>query len=84
MTHEVELNDIPKNNQDCYVVHIVCSDCGEILNSSHVMTGEDIHKNWTTMCLTSGFASKSCPKGCRSTFSDLNINTKFKIVRTNQ
>lgn len=53
-----------------------CADCGHELNRSIPFEAKDEGK----VRMTSGFASGKCPKGCRSTFSDLNLNTKIKII----
>ena len=79
----IQLNDIPLGSQDMYEVVLSCHDCGSELNRSVKMTGEDIHKNWSVIALTSGFVAKKCPKNCRATFSDLNINTDLTIERIN-
>ncbi len=51
-----------------------CRDCGTELNRAEHVPERD--KAW--VALTSAFAGGNCPKGCRSTFSDLNINTDLK------
>lgn len=52
-----------------------CGECGAELNRSVPFEEKDESK----VRLTSGFAAGPCPKGCRSTFSDLNLNTKIEI-----
>lgn len=56
------------------IIH--CADCGKELNRSIPFEKQDEAK----VRMTSGFAAGPCPEGCRSTFSDLNINTRVKIV----
>lgn len=51
-----------------------CHDCGTVLNTAeHVPESEK-----SRVSIFSGFAAGRCPKGCRSTFSDLNINTDLR------
>ena len=53
---------------------LTCADCGSELNrAEHV---PDSAKSKVAMA--SAFAAGSCPKGCRSTLSDLNLNTKLE------
>lgn len=73
------LEDIQDSEQS-FVILNCCKDCGEELNRSVVLTGKSIKKNWTKIVLGSGLNTKKCPNGCRSTFSDININTKLKII----
>ena len=81
-----------KNNKDIldkirydiknkYIVRLLCADCGKELNRSKEMTGKEICDNWVMIVMGSGFNAGKCKKGCRSTFSDLNINTDFKITK---
>lgn len=55
---------------------LTCTDCGTELNRSHPFKPEEEG----TIRLTSGLVAGKCPKGCRSTFSDLNLNTDLEIV----
>lgn len=48
-----------------------CADCGEELNRTGPLTQEQAAR----ARILSAFAGGKCPKGCRSTFSNLNINT---------
>lgn len=53
-----------------------CHDCGSELNRAvHVPENEK-----GRVSITSSFAAGQCPKGCRSTFSDLNINTDLEWI----
>ena len=53
---------------------LTCADCGTVLNTAeNVPESEKARVN-----ISSAFAAGSCPKGCRATFSDLNINTKLE------
>lgn len=48
-----------------------CHDCGTVLN-----TAENVPEDKKQIvAITSGFVAGRCPKGCRFTFKDLNINT---------
>lgn len=76
----LRLEDV-KNSDDIFVILLKCAGCGIELNRSKVMTGKEIYKSWTSIVITSGFNAGSCSNGCRSTFSDLNINTKLEIVK---
>jgi hypothetical protein len=63
-----------------FLVENVCADCGEILNTSNVFENlEALREAWTMLALSSGLVTRSCPKGCRATFSDCNINTRFVL-----
>jgi len=62
-----------------YKVLLLCGDCGHQLNDTKELTGEVLRADWGMLVMTSGFNAGKCPKGCRATFSDLNINTKMKI-----
>lgn len=39
------------------------------------MTGRQLRKEHTQLVMDSEFTAGMCPRGCVSTFSDLNINT---------
>lgn len=52
-----------------------CGDCHMELNRSEPFIPEDESK----VRMTSGMAAGPCPRGCRSTFSDLNLNTSIVI-----
>lgn len=62
-----------------YVVRIKCRDCGTEINSTKEMTGNQVLANWGKLVISSGLVSRSCPNGCRATFSDCNINTDMVI-----
>jgi heterodisulfide reductase subunit B len=50
-----------------------CRDCGHILN-----TAEHVPEtNKGVVSFTAAFNAGRCPNGCRSTFSDLNLNTEL-------
>jgi hypothetical protein len=62
-----------------YEVKLFCRECSTELNSSIPMHGDEIRRNWTSISMGSAFCAGRCPKGCRPTFSDLNINTRLAI-----
>ena len=74
----VSLHDVTDEGK--YVVRLRCKDCGHELNSTSEMTGTQINANWATLAIGSALVSGRCPKGCRSTFSDCNINTEMVIT----
>jgi hypothetical protein len=51
-----------------------CADCGQELNRTPPLTREEAN----TARVFSAMAAGRCPNGCRSTFSDLNINTRVE------
>lgn len=62
-----------------FVARLTCADCGAQLNETVSMSGDELYREWTLIAISASFASGKCPKGCRATFSDLNINTKLTI-----
>lgn len=62
------------------ILILKCADCGAELNRTPALTQEDAaHAR-----IFSAFAGGKCPKGCRSTFSDLNINTTIAEIPANE
>jgi hypothetical protein len=55
---------------------IKCADCGEELNRTLPFPPEAEAK----IRMTSALAAGPCPKGCRSTFTDMNINTRIEML----
>ncbi len=53
-----------------------CRDCGHVLNTAEHVP----EKEKARVAVSSPLAAGSCPKGCRATFSDLNINTDLEWV----
>jgi len=54
-----------------------CADCGEVLNTAeHVPESEK-----SRVSMASPLVAGRCPKGCRSTLSDLNMNTRIVWTR---
>lgn len=62
-----------------YQLKILCRDCNSELNSTKTMSGEELKRHWGQLVTSSALVSESCKSGCRSTFSDCNINTDLKI-----
>jgi len=54
-----------------FIIVVKCSDCGAELNRSKPLT----KKEYTTAVLLCPIMTERCPNGCRSTFSDCNLNT---------
>ena len=64
---------MPEQPEPLWMAILKCADCGcELNRAEHV---PESAKAKVTM--TSALAAKSCPNGCRATFSDCNINTKL-------
>lgn len=51
-----------------------CADCGQELNRTRPLTPDEAAFARVNSAMVAG----RCPKGCRSTFSDLNINTRIE------
>lgn len=60
-----------------FVLVLNCADCGAELNRSRVITARE----YTQAVLTGPLCTKPCPRGCRSTFSDMNMNTRQRFER---
>ena len=60
-----------------FIIIVECADCGTELNRSVPLTA----RQYTMAVLTGPLNTRSCPKGCRPTFSDLNMNTKQRFER---
>jgi len=56
---------------------LTCADCGQEMNRATKVP----ESKKGMVSLTSAFAGDDCRNGCRSTFSDLNINTKLEWVK---
>lgn len=70
---------MPKPKICHFELHVLCSDCGEKLNSTIEMTKEELEKSWSRLVMSSPLVTGACPKGCVPTYSDCNANTKLKI-----
>lgn len=53
-----------------------CRDCRTELNSTCAVP----EGSWFHIRLSSGLVAKKCPHGCRSTCSDLNLNTELEEI----
>lgn len=62
-----------------FQVAVLCRDCGAELNSTVEMTAKQIYDEWTRLVMSSGLVTGACKAGCRSTYSDLNINTNLVV-----
>jgi len=51
-----------------------CADCGEILNTAEHVPEHEKSK----VSMASPLVAGRCPKGCRSTCSDMNMNTTIE------
>ena len=58
-----------------FVLVLECRDCGKELNRSMPIT----KKQYTRATLAGPLTTGPCPNGCRSTFSDLNMNTTQRV-----
>lgn len=74
----VSLHDVITEGK--YVVRLRCKECGAELNATTEMTGAQVLANWVKLAIGSAFVVWKCPKGCRSPFSVLNINTEMVIT----
>jgi hypothetical protein len=59
------------------ILVLKCNDCGAELNRTIPLAGEQLER---ARSIGSVFAAGKCPNGCRSTFSDLNINTTIEEI----
>ena len=60
-----------------FIIVVECKDCGKELNRSRPITAEQ----YTGAVLSGPLVTGPCPNGCRSTFSDCNLNTQHKWIR---
>ncbi len=67
-------------NTGTFKVVLRCHDCGEKLNDTVPMTAKEIVSAWMRLVTSSPLVARSCPKGCRPTYSDCNANTDMVIV----
>jgi len=67
-----------------YRCRLVCADCGGQLNVTSEFSKKELREAWTHLCFSSGLVAGKCPKGCRSTFSDCNINTRLVVEGRSQ
>lgn len=78
---EIDLKDIDKSDiATMYEVRLLCADCKQELNRTKPLSGKELHDNWLFIVMGSPLMNNQCPKGCRSTFTDCNMNTKHQIV----
>jgi len=63
-------------NEKLWTGILSCSDCGQELNRAENVPDDEKHRVGMGSPLVAG----KCPKGCRSTFSDMNMNTELRWV----
>jgi hypothetical protein len=58
-----------------------CRDCGHTLNHTTVFENlKALQDAYIHLCFTGPMLAGCCPNGCRSTFSDLNLNARMVFV----
>jgi len=60
-----------------FIIVVKCADCGAELNRSRPLTKD----NYTQAVILGPIMTPACPNGCRSTFSDCNLNTRDAWIR---
>lgn len=75
---EIKIKDVQPGG--LYVVKVLCGGCSEALLESVVLGGTELKDAWSNLTLTKGFNTPPCPKGCRPTYLDFNINSQMKII----
>jgi hypothetical protein len=60
-----------------FIIVVKCADCAAELARSNPLTKEQ----YTMAVLSAPLITKPCPNGCRSTWSDCNINTRHEWQR---
>lgn len=63
-----------------FKVVVRCADCGTELNSTVPLSSRQVQEEWPRLAISSALVTGSCPRGCRATFSDCNINTNMTVV----
>ena len=58
------------------ILILSCADCGTELDRTKPLT----EKQAARARVASGLSNAKCPKGCRSTFSDCNWNTRITEI----
>lgn len=64
-----------QSNEKMKVAVLRCRDCGHELNRTDPFPDHEESK----VRVTSGLAGGACPRGCRSTFRDMNLNTRLEL-----
>lgn len=59
-----------------FVLVMYCRDCGIELDRTRPLEKAEVNR----AMMASGLNNVKCPKGCRSTFSDCNWNTRIEQV----
>lgn len=78
MSETIKLADVKP--EGTYVVQVLCGDCRAVLLESVDIIGDELKDAWSNLVLTKGFNTPKCKQGCRSTYSDFNINSDMTIV----
>lgn len=73
----INVKDVLQDSE--YVLLVACSDCGEVLNDTKLMTGKELGRLWGRLVMSSPLVTPSCPNGCRASYSDCNANTNLLI-----
>ena len=58
-----------------FMIVVLCADCGRELKRTKTMTA----RRYAEVLLR--LTAPPCPNGCRSTFTDLNMNTRYQWQR---
>ena len=78
----MEINDIATDSEENFIVLMKCCECGKELNRSKEINGKELHKMWMRVVFSGPLAAKSCPNGCRATYSDCNANISYDIIKS--
>ena len=70
------MTDKPTKPEPKKILILECADCGHELNRTDPLTKYDAY----IASMNARFNAGKCPNGCRSTFSDLNLNTKITEI----
>ena len=76
-TRPLDLDNLISDKK--YTVALLCRDCGRQLNETCAMTGDEVRREWLKLVTSAALMAGKCPNGCRSTWSDCNINTEFEV-----
>src|SRR5579863_4443701 len=71
---EINLRELSDDTKIVLVLN--CADCGKELNRTKEIKARD----YTLAVLSGPLNTMPCPNGCRSTASDMNMNTKMEII----
>ena len=77
-----ELSEIENDETNSYQVVELCSECGTKINETKPMSGKEISENWTAIIMSAPLSNPPCPKCGASTYSDCNMHTNTRIIKT--